>query len=394
MKLLLKQVENVLRGVEVQIKSLRQYAINDETLKTFGAELEDRVLKNVLAKVPMGAMPDIYGTTKDQIAEHKLLNAIAHFVLQKDPRSVAESEMKALGLTTGAGGGFLVPEEFIAEVQRKLVADTVFRNVSRIFTGVSRKGTIPQETGTVNVTWEGENVTGTENTNPKFGSLSWSLSKMKVLEKISNELVREGEVDILDIVTDMIAEQVGLAEELTFMDGSGSGRPTGLRALTGVGSRNQAGANLAYDDFVDLKHDLKSQYRKKAVWLLENTRLALTAKIKDSNGLPIFLNIGQLGGKGVTDSVPPNTIGFILGSPTFEQNDIPTDLGGGTNESEIWFGDYKRAYAVFDGGTMEVSSTTEGFAAFETDQIAIKAIKYVDGKGNIAEAVKKLAQVK
>jgi len=392
MKLLLKQVENVLRGVEVQIKSLRQYAINDETLKTFGAALEDRVLKNVLAKVPLGNMPDIHGTS--DLETHKQLNKVAHFILTENPRSCDKGEMKALGLTTGAGGGFMVPEEFIAEVQRKLTKDAVFRNISRIFTGVSRKGTIPQETGTVNVTWSGENVTGTENTNPKFGSLSWSLSKMLVLEKISNELVRESEVDILDLVTDMIAEQIILAEELTFMDGSGSGRPTGLRALANVGSRNQAGANLAYDDLVDIKHDLLSQYRKNGIYLMDNTILALIAKLKDSNGLPLFLNIGQLGGKGITDNVPVNTVGFILGSPVMEQNDIPTNLGGGSNESEIWYGDYKRAYAIFDGGTMEVSSTTEGFTTFETDQIAIKATKYVDGKGNIAEAVKKLAQVK
>ena len=111
------------------------------------------------------------------------------------------------------------------------------------------------------------------------------------------------------------------------------------------------------------------------------------------NGLPIFLNIGQLGGKGITDTVPVNTIGFILGSPVFEQNDIPTNLGAGA-ESEIFFGDFKRAYAIFDGGTMELSTTMDGFETFETDQMAIKAVKFVDGKGNIAEAVKKLAQVK
>ncbi len=388
----LKAVESVLRGVEKQIKSLREYAVNTDALKAFGADLEDRVLKNVLAKVPVGNMPDLHG--KNELEVRKRLNKACHFMLTKDARSSSEAELKALGLTTGAGGGFLVPEEFIAEVQRKLTRDVIFRNISRVFTGVGRNGVLPQETGTVNVTWSGENVTNAENTNPTFGSLSWSLNKLIVLEKISNELVRESEVDILDLVTDMIAEQVRIGEEIEFMDGSGSGRPTGLRKLAGVGSRNQAGANLAFNDFVDTKHDLLSQYRRVAVWLIENTRLALTAKIKDSNGLPIFLNIGQLGGKGVTDTVPVNTIGFILGSPVFEQNDIPTNLGGGTDESEIWYGDFKRAYAIFDGGTMEVSSTMEGFTTFETDQIAMKATKFVDGKGNIAEAVKKLAQVK
>jgi HK97 family phage major capsid protein len=392
MKLTLADVEKVLRGVEGQIKQLKGSGFSDEKLKAFGADLEDRIMKAVLAKVPTGEMHPL-GGQKDDIAKRKELNKMTRFMLTRDSRTADGEEMKAMGLTTGAAGGYFVPEEFIAEVQRKLVRRVIFRNIARVFTGVGRKGVLPRETGTVDVTWSGENVTNTENTNPTLGNLAWSLSKMLVLQKISNELVNESEVDVMDIVTDMISEQIAIAEETAFMNGSGSGRPTGLRALAGVGSRNQSTANLVYNDFVDLKHDLLSQYRQNATWLMENTILALTAKVKDSTGLPIFLNMGAMGGKGVTDTVPVNTVGWILGSPVMEQNDIPTNLGGSSDESEIWYGDMKKAYAIFDGGSMELASTSEGFTTFETDQIAVRATKLVDGKGNIAEAVKKLAQV-
>ncbi|KKN69396.1 hypothetical protein LCGC14_0441230 [marine sediment metagenome] len=394
-KATLKRLEDVLRGVSGQIKLLQKEKIGSTAaLEALGEEMEKRlreqIMTEVLQKLPGDRMVDLHGKAA---ASRKRLNEQCHFMLQHEQaRKAPQTEMKALGLDVGSAGGFLVAEEFRAEVQRKLIKRSVIRPNTRVFTGVGKKGTLPQETGTVNTTWENENVKGTENTNPKFGALSWNLNKLRVLEKISDELVMNSEVDIVDLVTDLIAEQIEVEEDKVFMNGSGSNRPSGLRLLANVGSRALTGA-LDYDFFVDLKHDLLSQYRRGGTWLMENTILALTAKVKDSNGLPIFVSLNSFGSF-TTENTPVNTVGFILGSPVLEQNNIPTNLGAGSDESEIWFTDLMKSYIIFDGGTMEVSSTTEGFETFESDQIGIKAKMFVDGKGNIAEAAVKGTAVK
>lgn len=376
-----KQLEDLLRGVESQLKGFKG-VVNEEMLKSFGSELEARILKQIPAPEDRGV------TTTQSRADRKRLNDQVRGMLNfVKARKMPEADRKALGLTAGSEGGFLVPEEFIAEVDRKLVKRSVMRPNVRVFPGVGKKGSMPRETGTVTVAWESENVSSAEGTNPTFGNVIWSLNKLKALTKISSELLDGSTIDIIDLLADMIAEATGVEEDAVFMNGSGVNRPTGLRLLGGVTSTAQAGANLAYVDFVNVKHSLPVQYRNNASWVLHNDIIALAAKIVDSNGRPIFLDLSTMGGQGTNSTIPAQTVGFILGHPVLEQNDIPVDLGGGSDESEGWFGDLRRAYFVFDGGTMEMSSTDEGFGTFETDQTAVKGLKFVDGKGANEDAV-------
>lgn len=371
-----KELEKVLRGVNAQLKSLGDQAVNATVLKAFGAELEERILK----RIPAAEVKENI-STGPMTKERKELNAKVRGMLSYARwKDMPADERKALGLTVGEEGGFLVPEEFIAEVDRKLVKMSVIRPNARVFTGVGKKGTMPRETGSVSVYWENENVASVEGTNPTFGNYTWNLSKLKALTKFSQELIDNDRVDVTDIVSDMIAEQVGVTEDSVFMDGSGAGRPTGLRHTPGVLSIGQVGANLAYEDFVNVKHKLPVQYRPGAAWMLHNDVIAKAAKILDGDSRPIFLDLSVFGGQGTNQTIPPQTVGFILGHPILEQNDIPVTLGGGT-ESEGWFGNLKKCYFIFDGGSMTMSSTTEGFGTFESDQMALKGLKFLDGKG-------------
>lgn len=372
-----KKLETLLRGVDAQLKSLGEQAVNATVLKAFGAELEERILKRIPMPEPKNEV-----STGPMTKVRKELNAKVRGMLSYPKfKAMPAEDRKALGLDVGEEGGFLVPEEFIAEIDRKLVKQSVIRPNARVFTGVGKKGSMPRETGTVSVFWENENVSSVESTNPKFGNYQWNLSKVKALMKFGTELIDNDRIDVTDIVSDMIAEQVGVEEDKVFMDGSGAGRPTGLRSTPGVLSIAQIGANLAYADFVNVKHKLPVQYRPGATWILHNDIIAKAAKILDGDSRPIFLDLSVFGGQGTNMTIPPQTVGFILGHPILEQNDIPVDLGGGSNESEGWFGNLKKCYFIFDGGTMTMSSTTEGFGTFESDQMALKGLKFLDGKG-------------
>lgn len=369
-----KQLEDLLRGVDAQLKNFKG-VVNEVTLKAFGAELEERIMK----RIPISE-PPIDPAGKKMTADRKHLNAqIRGMLAYEKAKKMPEGERKALGLDVGSEGGFLVPEEFIAEVDRKLVKRAVIRPNARVFTGVGKKGSMPRETGTVTVTWEGELVATAETGNPSFGKHLWNLNKMKALTKLGQELIDNAAIDIVDLLADMIAEQVGLEEDAVFMNGSGVNRPTGLRNLAGVASIAQIGANVTYEDYVNVKHLLAVQYRNNAVWMLHNDILALTAKIKDGDNRYVFLDLSIMGGQGTMATIPPQTVGFILGHPVLEQNDIPVTLA--TDQSEAWFADLKRAYFVYDGGSMEMSSTTEGWGTFEEDAVGVKGLKFVDGKG-------------
>lgn len=375
-----KQLEDLLRGVEAQLKDFKG-VVNETMLKAFGTELEARIMKRIPESAP-AADP-----TKKMTADRKQLNAQLRGMLNyKRAKEMPENERKALGLDVGSEGGFLVPEEFIAEVDRKLVKRAVIRPNARVFTGVGKKGSMPRETGTVSVTWEGELVATAETGNPSFGKHLWNLNKMKALTKLGQELIDNAAIDIVDLLAEMLAEQVAVTEDNVFMVGSGVNRPTGLRNLVGVTALAQVGANLVFDDLVGVKHTLAVQYRNNAAWLWHNDIIELVAKMVDGAGRKIFLDLSIMAGQGTNQTIPAQTVGFVLGHPVLEQNDIPTNLGAGA-ESEGWFGDLKRAYFIYDGGTMEMSSTTEGWGTFEEDAVGVKGLKFVDGKGANEDAI-------
>jgi len=369
------------KGLAAVLERLNALEGKFVTAEDFKKQLDEYEGK-ILQKIPAMTRAQIHGGAEG--VDGQKLNAQLSFMCRNNPkRNFDEAEAKALGIEIGAGGGFLVPEEFMAEVNRKKIKRSVIRPLAKTFSGVSTKGSMPKEGGTVKVIWESENIKTPETQNPVFQSTTWALNKMKGLIKVSDELVSGSGIDMFALLSDMFGEAFEVEEDLVFMNGSGSLRPLGIRNTPGIVAVPQAGADLDYDDFINIKHGLKVQYRNDAVWLLPNTVLETAAKIRDGQGRPIFIDIAELGNAGAP--MPPMTIGRFLGRPAFEQNDIPTDLDPGGNKSEIWFGDLGQ-YFVFDGGTMEMSTSTDLF--FDEDATAVKMLQFLDGKIGQEEAFK------
>lgn len=164
------------------------------------------------------------------------------------------------------------------------------------------------------------------------------------------------------------------------MTGTGTGEPKGIRQYT-VSSTGQAGANLAADDVIKLYYSLPSQYRSTVTWVMHNNIIRLVRLLKDSNNRFLWSD-------GLSEA--PAT---ILGRPVVEQNDIPTNLGVGSDESEIWFSDLSY-YLIGDRQEITIESTTEGAGTFENHQVAVKVIERVDGQLGLTDMFVKLTGVK
>lgn len=343
-------------------------------------------LNDVKAELAVALMPKAELTT---LASRCGISADA---LAAARTRVLEGTQKTLSVGTGSAGGFAVPEEFVAEVQRKLVYASVFRSNVRNWSGVGLKGSIPRETGTVTIGYEGE-LAQPSVTDLSLGQVTWSLNKRFTLMALSGELFRFSPVNFIELLATMVAEQNRVKDDSVFFSGSGSGQPTGLRTIkTGMNSTSQAGADLDYDDLVNLKHKLPVQYRNDGSWLMmNNDTLSLVAKMKDNQGRPLFLDKGQAGIGG--PNIPAQTIGFVLGLPVVELNSILNTYGAGGDTSEIWHLN-RRGYSIFDGGSMEFATSDQASDAFLTDKVYARAISFDDGKVNIPEACAYITGVK
>lgn len=286
---------------------------------------------------------------------------------------------KALSEGVDADGGYLVPNEFRAVVTEKLLKSAVIRPRATVIPMGRDKLEIPTEATSVTTTWTAENVAFTES-NPTWGQVILDTNKLTGLSKMSRELFADSAVNIMDYLTSLWAKKFAEAEDAAFMAGAGTTEPTGIRTYTYT-TISQAGANLAADDLIDLFYTLGSQYRRNGYWLMNNSVIASVRKLVDGQGRYLWTD-------GLNDA-PAS----ILGRPVLEQNDIPTNLGAGTDESEIFFGDLSY-YAIGDRQSMAVETTTEGAGAFENHQVAMKMVTRLDGQMTLTEPMVLLDAVK
>lgn len=286
---------------------------------------------------------------------------------------------KALSEGTPADGGYLVPTEFRAIIMDKLYKESVIRQRATVIPMGSDKMDVPQTGNNVNVYWTAENTAYTES-NPTFGTMQLNVNKLTGLSKMSRELFADARASMIDYVANIFARAFRVEEDKVFMAGDGVGKPKGIRTYT-ITSTAQAGASLAGDDLVKLFYSLPSQYRDRATWLLPNGVISLIRLLKDTNGRYVWTD-------GFADAAPT-----LLGRPVVEQNDIPTNLGAGTNESEIFLGDLSY-YLIGDREEIGVETTTVGAGAFENHQVAFKTWERIDGQLGLTDGFRKLTAVK
>jgi len=351
----------------------------DEFKKQLGEMFDSKIREMGLDKIDRkhGIFPSAEDPNGDELKDLTKEQRIAKFL-----RAVVNGDtkiVKALSEGTGADGGFLVPVEFRAAVVEKLVKEAVIRPRATVIPMGRDKMQVPAEAGGVTTYWAAENALLTES-NPTFGQIELSTNKLTGLSKMSRELFADSAVNLTDYITGIFAKRFAAEEDKKFMTGAGTTEPSGLRSYT-VGSVPQAGANLVGDDIINLFYNLPVQYRNRGAWLMHNSVAKLVRLLKDLNNRYLWTD-------GLNEA--PAT---ILGRPVLEQNDIPVDLGGGSDESEIWFGDLSY-YLIGDRQTMEVESTTQGAGTFEYHQVAMKLIERVDGKLGQTDAFNKLTAVK
>jgi len=286
---------------------------------------------------------------------------------------------KALSEGTDADGGYLVPKEFRAVVIEKLLKEAVIRPRATVIPMSRDKMDLPAEATSVTTYWKAENAVLVES-NPTFDSLTLNTNKLTGLSKMSRELFADSAVNIMDYLTSLWARKFAQAEDAGFMAGAGTTEPTGIRTYT-LPSIPQAGASLKADDLIDLFYALPSQYRRNAVWIMNNSIFPTVRKLIDLSGRYLWTD-------GLTDA-PAS----ILGRPVLEQNDIPTNLGTGLDESEVFFGDLSY-YVIGDRESMSVETTTQGAGAFEYHQVAMKMWERLDGQLTLPESFYLLSGVK
>lgn len=296
-------------------------------------------------------------------SEKEQKNAMHKEAMLKALRSNFRQVDNVLQEKVDADGGYLVPEEYDNRLIQSLEGENIMRQLGHTLT-TSGDHKINIAATTPAAAWidEGGQLTFGETT---FKQALLDAHKLHVAIKVTEELLYDSAFNLENYILEQFGKALANAEEDAFLNGDGTGKPTGVFHQTNGGTYLTEVATLKADDIINLIHALKRPYRKGAVFILNDKTIATIRKLKDNNGAYMWQPSYQVG--------EPDR---LLGYPVYTSQFAP--------ENKIAFGDFSY-YNIGDRGTRSFKQLTELFAG--NGMIGFVAKERVDGKLILKEAV-------
>ena len=269
-----------------------------------------------------------------------------------------------------ANGGYLVPDEWDKRLIDVLTEENIMRTLgTRITTSGEHKINIAATKPAASWVEEGGALTFGDAT---FDQKNLDAHKLHVAIKVTEELLYDNAFNLENYIITQFGKAIGNAEEDAFLNGTGTGQPTGLFHATKGGNYavQLANTTIKTDDILNLIYALKRPYRKNASFIMNDATLAELRKLKDNNQAYIWQPSYQAG-------EPDRLCGYEVHTSPY----CPTLAAG---KPAIAFGDYSY-YNIGDRGTRSLQQLRELFAG--NGMIGYVMKERVDGLLILPEAV-------
>ncbi len=265
-----------------------------------------------------------------------------------DTRGAREISTRALTEGTANQGGELVPEEFQAEVIRLIPEYGSARRLCRVVSMSTDSKKFPKVTSTgITAYWPDEGGAITES-QPVFGNVPLAAKKPAIIIPMTNEILDDTNL-LIELLTQMAAEQLAYAEDYQFFQGAGSAPAiTGVFKSTNVtrvimSSGKTSLNDLTYRDILNMENGIAGIYLRGATWVMHRTAFVYVRDLKNDAGQHIFQNQ-----TGTIDEFPYLKDEAAVNNPTT------------ANRGQIALGDFKKSHIFADRKMMSVFMMREG----------------------------------
>lgn len=324
-------MEKITLEKEELIKLLEEVSEKSAT-KAVAAKLTELGLDKPATKFLPSYKGSIVGKSEDEVAKMEVKEKMASFikaVYHKDGGALAQ--FKAMTEGTGSAGGFVVPEEFAAQVFRIVEDFGLVPKLARKFPMMSDTLNVPRLSAGVAVYWPGETGAGTP-AQPTFEAVILQAKTLMGITPMSNELLADANVPVVDLLTDLFAEAI--AGELDSQGLVGTGAPfTGIMSDSGVTVYTPGSGNSTFtlaatpDNARTLISKIKPWALQGAAFVMHRTVWALFQVSKASSSGNYFLstfNPVMSGNTAGTQGFPLAMAGTMWGYPVYLSDKMPT----------------------------------------------------------------------
>lgn len=291
--------------------------------------------------------------------------------LNEDERNViakATSEYRSkFSEATKENGGYTVPDDLSTEIYEKIKTKDSVRNLVSTENVTSTSGTRLYKTGEVNRLYNTEEYEEIKEMNtPNYGTIKYNQKKFAAILPISSELLEDSIVNFSNEITDWLSEAARVTENHQVLYGIGNEKNCqGLLSTVGAFKEVTAESTVTIDFLRKVKFSLPSGYRASSQWVMNTDAFLEISALKDNNG------------RSYIQDDPKVEEGYLLlGRPICIFDDIASE----DNKTSIMFGDFQKAYRIFDRRNFGIAFTDIGAGAFETDTLRARGTERFDGK--------------
>jgi len=301
-------------------------------------------------------------------------------IVRKDAK-LAEYREKVLSMDSDTAGGYLVPEEFIPEIQKVASEDGIVRPLATVLPAGTehpdQEVNIPvldQAGSTGKAMFAGVWYTWTDeagskaDTEPKFDSVKLAPYEYSASTVITDKLLRNAKPLEAFVKTIYSRAQVAF-EDYYFLRGTGIGQPLGVINSPAYLTMARAGATaIAFADIMNMRARLLPGANP--IWVISQSAYAQVVQIVDAGNHSIFIQGDAT--KKISDS--------LLGYPIKWTFRVPA-LG---TMGDISLCDFSY-YLVKDG--FGPAFDTSKHVYFQTNKTMLKMFANVDGQPWLSDTI-------
>jgi HK97 family phage major capsid protein len=298
-------------------------------------------------------------------------------------------ELKALGSSSDAIGGYAVPREIDQAIGETLTSISPIRaiaNVVKVGTANYRKLVA---TGGTPSGWVGFEAARPETGTATFTEIVPASGDLYANPAASQQMLDDAMFNVEAWLAQEIATEFARAEGVAFIKGTGASQPLGflsspnattldgVRAMgtlqyLGTGTAGAFPASNPQDRLIDLIQSLRQPYRQGASFVMNSTTASVIRKFKTTDGQFIW-------SPGMVAGVPST----LLGYPVIEAEDMP-DVAA--NSLSIAFGNFKQGYTIAERAATTILRDPYTHKPY----VHFYATKRIGGQVTNSEAIKLL----
>ena len=359
-------------------------AARAEDLKSLEGSVTDNLTKILNALTNSPSHKDVgYVSPDSEGTERANMKSFGDFLLAIRNGNVSRlktvyGSVKALGEQSGAAGGFLVPEEYVQQLQSLAMDAALVRPLATKLPVGTNRGSIPALNhttaptagvgqsawaGGVRAYWTAEEGTLTETT-PSFALIEYNVNDLGGYTEVSNNLIADSPFAIEAILKMLFGRAIAAKEDYAFLRGTGAGEPLGVfSAPCTIGVGTNADNTFAAIDAMNMLAQFQpvSAGNSSITWVLHR------AVIPD-----FYANMDV--SQGGVDWVQPREglPGSLLGYPMRFSEHMPA-----VNTDDVLLADFS-AYLIFDREGLQIDYSEH--AAFTSRKGTWRFVERLDGQ--------------